>query len=138
RWRLSVNGEGSIASRRPASFRERSLPAADGSVVGSFIGLLRAHPRICADKKCDLAENKREYFAGPRMILKAAVSRLSATQSLCIQALGKTRVVTRMVNCAAVGNPCAPGAWLPGARSTAVSRMMRGTLYARHASRNPS
>src|SRR2546427_6347044 len=56
------------------------------------------------------------------IILKAAVSRLSATQSLCIQALGKTQVVTRMVNCAAVGNPCGPGAWLPGARSTAVSR----------------
>src|SRR2546427_3823636 len=57
------------------------------------------------------------------IILKAAVSRLSATQSLCIQALGKTQVVTRMVNCAAVGNPCGPGAWLPGARSTAVSRI---------------
>src|SRR5437870_10656164 len=58
------------------------------------------------------------------MILRAAVSRLSATQSLCIQALGKTQVVTRMVNCAAVGNPCGPGAWLPGACSTAVSLMI--------------
>src|SRR3989441_1933356 len=48
----------------------------------------------------------------------------SATQSLCIQALGKTQVVTRMVNCAAVGNPCGPGAWLPGACSTAVSLMI--------------
>src|SRR3989442_8996433 len=62
------------------------------------------------------------------MNLKAAVSRLSATRSLCIQALAKTRVVTRMVNCAAVGNPCGPGAWLPGARSTVVSRFIHPEL----------
>jgi hypothetical protein len=60
------------------------------------------------------------------MILETAVSHSFNAQLSRLQAIGKALVVTRMVNCAAVGNPTVSGVWQTRSRSTAVSRMIYG------------